>query len=79
MKANTNQVIKISHCYNPDIEFKPDTSHLNVLHKLEIKGIELRQFELYPNMRFCDNDQYTQIYLLDDAHNNNFNKPNEVK
>ena len=41
----SSQVIKLSNCYNPDIEFKPDTSHLDVLHKLEIKRIELRQLQ----------------------------------
>ena len=43
------------------------------------KKYSFQQFELYPNMRFCDSDQYLQVYLLDDVHNNNFNKPNEVK
>jgi len=42
----SSQVIKLSNCYNTEIEFQPDTSHLDVLRKLEIKRIELHQLRL---------------------------------
>jgi hypothetical protein len=43
------------------------------------KKFSFQRFALCPNMRFCESEKYLQVYLLDDAHNNSFHKPNEVK